>query len=93
MQRMVFAVVLAASGCLAESAQGPAVHSAAQASEAPVCRDERPTGTNIARRACRTPDQLDDEEAARRTWINRPVANPLFGDHTYPGIDLRHPQP
>jgi hypothetical protein len=86
---MVFAAVVLVSGCLAESARGPGPRYSA-ASEAPVCQDERPTGSHIPREVCRTSEQLDEEAAARRTWINRDPANPLRGDPTYPGIDLRH---
>lgn len=80
--------VVGLGGCLAESARGPA-HAAAGPS-APVCSDERPTGTHLVRHVCRTQEDAEQAEAARRTWINMWKPNPVFGDHTYPGVDLRH---
>jgi hypothetical protein len=76
------------AGCLAESAQGPAYSSAGPG--APVCSDERPTGTHLVRRVCRTQDAAAQDQAAMRSWMNYWRPNPLFGDHTYPGIDVRH---
>jgi hypothetical protein len=91
MRRTMLAAMILAGGCLAESAHGPSPQYGTTAADAPVCREERPTGTTISRRVCRTPEELDQEAAARQSWINRDPANPMTGDHTYPGIDARHP--
>jgi hypothetical protein len=90
MRCTVLAAMVLAGGCLAESAHGPAPRYAT-ASDAPVCREERPTGTSISRRVCRTPEELDQDAAARQSWMNHWPMDPMRGDHTYPGVDARHP--
>lgn len=91
MRHTVLAVALLASGCVVETVHAPAYNLNREAAEQPVCKDEQPTGSNITRRVCRTPEQRAAEESAKRTWMNRFPANPAFGDTTYPGIDARHP--
>jgi hypothetical protein len=99
MRRTVLALALGALGglaapaCVAESAHGPGARYSATASDAPVCREERTIGTSFSREVCRTPEQRAQDEAARQSWMNRAPANPLIGDHTYPGVDARHPSP
>jgi hypothetical protein len=91
MRHTVIAVALLASGCWIETKPAPAYNLNRQAAEQPVCKDERPIGSHIMRRVCRSPEQLADEEKALRTWMNRSPANPVLGDTTYPGVDARHP--
>jgi hypothetical protein len=92
MQRTVLALAICLSACMAESAQGPGASTLeSPASGAPVCKDERATGSLMTRRVCRSPEQLHDEQMAKQTWMNHWPPNPLRGDPTYPGIDARHP--
>lgn len=81
---------LALPGCFAESATGPSPRYSAAKADEPICKDENPTGSNITHHRCRTVEQRESDEAAKRTWINRYPANPVVGDHTYPGVDVRH---
>ena len=56
----------------AQAATAPASAPAAVAQEQkPVCAMERPVGSNIPRRVCRTPEQIERErEAAQDTMRN-----------------------
>lgn len=96
MQRTVLAMALwlcvCSSACVVESPQGPGVRSPqATREEAPVCKDEAPTGSMMTRHACRSPEQLHDDQMAKQSWMNNWPPNPLRGDSTYPGVDARHP--
>ncbi|HEX3761805.1 MAG TPA: hypothetical protein VHW23_24065 [Kofleriaceae bacterium] len=90
MRGTLLAMALLVSACLAESAQGPGAHPKA-AAEATTCQDEQPTGSAIARRVCRGPEQRQSDEAARQSWMTGLRPNPMRGDFTYPGLDARHP--
>ena len=91
MRRTLLAIALLASACMAESAHGPGAR-APQPAEEITCKDEQPTGTAIARRVCRGPEQRQNDEAARQSWMTGWHPDPMRGDTTYPGVDLRHPQ-
>jgi hypothetical protein len=91
MQRMVIAIAVLFTACLAESAHGPRTRNVATP-EVARCQNEQPTGSSITREVCRSPEQLESDQQAKRSWINYYPANPLRGDFTYPGVDARHPQ-
>jgi hypothetical protein len=40
------------------------------------CRDERTTGTNMARSVCLTHDQIDENRKAAQDWEKRPRSDP-----------------
>jgi hypothetical protein len=92
MRRTLLATALLASACMAESAHGPGARAPRPADEV-TCRDEQTTGSAITRRVCRGPEQRQNDEAARQSWMTGWHPDPMRGDMTYPGIDLRHPQP
>lgn len=92
MRRTLLAIALLASACMAESANGPGARAPRTADEI-VCKDEQPTGTAITRRVCRGPEQRQNEEAFKQSWMTGFHPNPMRGDFTYPGMDLRHPPP
>ena len=91
MQRTVIAIAVLFTACMAESALGPSYHRTLAAPEATRCQDEQRTGSTITRRVCRSPEQREDEDRAKQSWMNNYPANPLRGDFTYPGLDARHP--
>lgn len=90
MRRIVLATALALSACVAESAHGPGARTPRTGDEI-VCQDEQTTGSAIARRVCRGPEQRQSDEAAKQSWMTGWHPDPMRGDFTYPGIDLRHP--
>jgi hypothetical protein len=91
MQRIALALTICLSGCMIESAQGPGAHTLETAAVGKtVCKEERPTGSMMTRRVCRSPEQQQDDQAAKDTWMNRWPQNPMHGDFTYPGADARH---
>jgi hypothetical protein len=90
MRRLVLALLL--SSCAVESANGPGARSPRNRDEI-VCQDEATTGTAIARRVCRGPEQRQNEEDFKQSWMTGFRPNPMRGDFTYPGMDLRHPAP
>ncbi len=78
MPRTVFAVALLLAACGAPAAQGTGANTATSgggASSDTDCRDETPTGSNLSRKICRTPDQSKDERDAAGRYIktNRPT--------------------
>jgi hypothetical protein len=73
---MLLAAIALASGCLAESAGGPAVYHPTV--NATVCADENPTGSNVNRTVCREPPSPEDT-VARTMWRNRQPASPFHG--------------
>ena len=78
---------------MAESANGPGARAPKPADEI-TCKDEQPTGTAITRRVCRGPEQRQNEEAFKQSWMTGwNPHNPMRGDFTYPGMDLRHSAP
>jgi hypothetical protein len=92
--RLLLATALLLSACAAESANGPGAQKPRSTVNDTVCQDEQPTGTAITRRVCRGPEQRDIEEAAKQSWMTGwNPHNPMQGDLTYPGVDLRHPPP
>jgi len=93
MRQMAIAVALLASACVVQPMPAPAYDIKREAAEQPVCKEERPTGSMILRRVCRTPEQLAADRAALASWGNRYPANPVFGDMTYQGVDARHTLP
>jgi len=77
MPRTVLAVACFLAACGAPAAQGTGVNTAASgngASSDTDCHDETPTGSNLTRKICRTPDQSKDERdaAGRYMKTNRP---------------------
>lgn len=92
MRRPVLAIALLASACMAESANGPGAQTPRTGDEV-TCKDEQPTGSAIARRVCRGPEQRQNDEAFRQSWMTGFHPNPMRGDFTYPGLDARHPPP
>jgi hypothetical protein len=79
MRTVLLAAIALVSGCLAESAGGPAVyHPTENASVATVCADERPTGSNINRTVCREPPS-PDEKMESLMWRNKLPASPFSG--------------
>jgi hypothetical protein len=92
MRRTLLAVALLASACVAESANGPGARAPRTADEV-VCKDEPTTGSAISHRVCRGPEQRQTDEAARQSWMTGWHPDPMRGDMTYPGIDLRHAPP
>ncbi len=93
MRGTLLAMALLVSGCVAESANGPGAQRPRTGDEI-VCKDEATTGTAIVRRVCRGPEQRQNEEAAKQSWMTGwDPHNPMRGDFTYPGMDLRHPPP
>jgi hypothetical protein len=91
MRRTLLATALLLSACMAESAHGPGAR-APRTDDEIVCKDEQTTGTAITRRVCRGPEQRKSDEAARQSWMTGWHPDPMRGDFTYPGMDLRHPQ-
>lgn len=92
--RLLLATALLLSACAAESANGPGAQKPRSTVNDTVCQDEQPTGTAITRRVCRGPEQREIEEAAKQSWMTGwNPHNPMRGDLTYPGVDLRHPPP
>lgn len=80
MSRTVLAVAFVLAACGAPAAQGPSANTAASgngASSDTDCHDETPTGSNLTRKVCRTPDQSQDERdaAIRYMKTNRPNPN------------------
>lgn len=93
MRRLAFATALLLSACAAESANGPGARTPRTGDEI-VCREEATTGSAISRRVCRGPEQRANEEAFKQSWMTGwDPHNPMRGDLTYPGMDLRHPAP
>lgn len=92
MRRIVLATALLLPACMAESANGPGARTPKPADEV-TCQDEQPTGTAIMRRVCRGPEQRQNDEAFRASWMTGFHPNPMRGDFTYPGLDARHPAP
>ena len=90
MRRTSLAIALLASACMAESANGPGARSPRTGDEV-TCKDEQPTGTAITRRVCRGPEQRQNDEAFRQSWMTGFHPHPMRGDFTYPGLDARHP--
>jgi len=90
MRSTLLAIALLASGCTAESANGPGARAPKPADEV-TCKDEQATGTAITRRVCRGPEQRQNDEAYRQSWMTGFHHNPMRGDFTYPGLDARHP--
>jgi hypothetical protein len=77
MPRTVLAVALLLAACGAPAAQGTGANAAASGSGGSSdtdCHDETPTGSNLTRKICRTPDQSKDERdaAGRYMKTNRP---------------------
>ena len=66
MRRTLVATVLVLAACAANSAQGPTPHEATTSENGSgsgmICRDETPTGTNMTRQVCRSPEQMDREK-------------------------------
>lgn len=91
--RLLLATALFVSACVAESAQGPGARARQPAADEITCKDEQPTGSAITRRVCRGPEQRQNDEAAKQSWMTGFHPNPMRGDFTYPGVDLRHPPP
>jgi hypothetical protein len=91
MRCTLLATALLFSACVAESANGPGARTPRTGDEI-TCRDEQTTGSAIARRVCRGPEQRQNDEAARQSWMTGWHPDPMRGDFTYPGVDLRHPQ-
>ncbi len=93
MRCFVLATALLLSACAAESANGPGAQKPRTGDEI-VCQDEAPTGTAIVRRVCRGREEHQNEEAFKASWMTGwDPHNPMRGDFTYPGMDLRHPVP
>jgi hypothetical protein len=93
MRCLVLATALLLSACATESATGPGV-SRPRTGDEVICRDEATTGSAISRRVCRGGEQHQNEEAFKRSWMTGwDPHNPMRGDPTYPGVDLRHPVP
>ena len=90
MRRLVLALLL--SACATESAIGPGARSPRTGDEI-VCSEETTTGSAIPRRVCRGPEQRANEDAYKQSWMTGFRPNPMRGDSTYPGVDLRHPEP
>jgi hypothetical protein len=79
MRTLLLAAVALASGCVAESAGGPAVsHPMANAANATVCAGENPTGSNISRTVCREPPS-PEEQAMSTMWRHNLPASPFNG--------------
>ncbi len=79
MRATLLATIALVSGCVAESAGGPAVqHPMANLANATVCADESPTGSNISRRVCHEPPS-PDEKAESMLWRNALPASPFRG--------------
>jgi hypothetical protein len=93
MGRIALATALLLSACVAESAHGPGARAPRTADDEVICKDEQTTGTAIARRVCRGPEQRQNDEAAKQSWMTGWHPDPMRGDFTYPGVDLRHPPP
>ncbi|HET7503176.1 MAG TPA: hypothetical protein VFK02_19285 [Kofleriaceae bacterium] len=57
MRPLLLATIALISGCLAESAGGPApvAHPMDHAADPPTCVGESPTGSNVSRTVCREP--------------------------------------
>ena len=92
MRRTSLAIALLASACMAESANGPGARTPRTGDEV-TCKDEQPTGTAITRRVCRGPEQRQNDEAFKQSWMTGFHPNPMRGDFTYPGLDARHTLP
>ncbi|HEX8111380.1 MAG TPA: hypothetical protein VF516_26805 [Kofleriaceae bacterium] len=93
MRCLVLATALFLSACAAESANGPGAQKPRTGDEI-VCKEEATTGSAIARRVCRGPEQRQNEESFKQSWMTGwNPHNPMRGDFTYPGMDLRHPPP
>lgn len=90
--RLLLATALLLSACVAESANGPGARTPQRTDEI-TCKDEQPTGTAITRRVCRGPEQRQNDEAFKQSWMTGFHPNPMRGDFTYPGMDARHPPP
>jgi len=80
MRRTLFAAALLLASCGAPAAQGTGANTATSGSGASSdtdCHDETPTGSNLTRKVCRTPDQSKDERdaAGRYMKTNRPNAS------------------
>src|SRR5215468_1549535 len=90
MRRTLLAIALLLSACMAESANGPGARAPRTGDEV-TCKDEQSTGTAITRRVCRGPEQRQNDEAFKQSWMTGFHPNPMRGDFTYPGLDARHP--
>jgi hypothetical protein len=93
MRTVLLVAIALVSGCLAESATGPAVyHPTESASGEPVCAREYPTGSNVNRTVCREP-LSPDERAERMMWHNKLPQSPFSGgSHATdtPGLRVYH---
>jgi hypothetical protein len=92
MRGTLLAIACLVSACAAESANGPGARKPKTGDEI-VCKDEVTTGSAITRRVCRGPEQRQNEQDFKQSWMTGFHPDPMRGDFTYPGMDLRHPAP
>ncbi len=74
MRALVFAMVV--TGCASGSGQGPAANNPNGSEAGLICKEETPTGTNMSRRVCRTPDQINDDRQAADDFLRSPAPLP-----------------
>jgi len=84
MRRTLVATVLVLAACAANSAQGPTPHEATTSENGSgsgmICHEETPTGTNMTRQVCRSPEQMDKDKADAEDLIRtRPPAPNRMG--------------
>ena len=72
----ILLVAVSCAGNRAESRSEPsaandiAQATASKSDEDPICGLEYPTGSHIARRVCRTPEDTEEEREATQQWID-----------------------
>lgn len=81
MRRTLLTVVLVLTACATSSSQGPTSHqaTASESGSEPglICHEETPTGSNISRRVCRTPEEIERQQRETQDLArSRGVADP-----------------
>jgi hypothetical protein len=76
MAALVTGCLAGLGGCMAESANRPGARAARLAGPEVTCKNERPTGSNIARRVCQ-PERTPAEDVEAADWRNRDPFRPI----------------
>ena len=95
MRHALFAIAIAAAGCAAQSSNRSTDKTTVMVvdksghAEKTVCKEERPTGSNISRTICRSEEEADDEADAGKDWMKKPRAEPTTSDDPFKRVNYR----
>lgn len=79
MRALLLGTALALVACASSSSQGPSANNTtAKSGSNPglICKEERPTGSNLPREVCRTPEQMADDRREAEDLLRRPPVAP-----------------